>query len=182
MMACPEVQRRKSGPLARMWHSGLSALCLLALTLYLVVCSPASIAAASLPNWQWPVHPVVIARSFEAPASAYGPGHRGIDLRAPAGSLIYAPVDARVSFAGQVAGRGVLTLVPDTPGSEWAASFDAIETHLRIGELVSAGAPVGVAVPSAHCSCLHLGVRWRGEYVSPLLVLGVIPRAVLLPW
>jgi len=29
---------------------------------------------------------------------------------------------------------------------------------------------------------VHLGLRYRGEYVNPLLTWGEVPRAVLLPW
>jgi hypothetical protein len=29
---------------------------------------------------------------------------------------------------------------------------------------------------------VHVGLRFNGEYVNPLLVWGEVPRAVLLPW
>jgi hypothetical protein len=41
---------------------------------------------------------------------------------------------------------------------------------------------VGVLL-AGHCAatCLHLGARIAREYVNPLLFLGDVPRAVLLP-
>jgi hypothetical protein len=42
---------------------------------------------------------------------------------------------------------------------------------------------VGTVATGGHCegSCIHFGVRLHGEYVSPLLYLAGVPRAVLLP-
>jgi hypothetical protein len=47
---------------------------------------------------------------------------------------------------------------------------------------VSRGSVLGRVDFGPHCRCLHVGVRWRGMYVNPLLVFGEVPRAILLPW
>ena len=45
------------------------------------------------------------------------------------------------------------------------------------------GAVIGTAGAGGHCSgsCVHVGVRVDGQYVSPLLFFGGVPPAVLLP-
>ena len=45
------------------------------------------------------------------------------------------------------------------------------------------GDEVGVVALGGHTAAgaLHFGVRLDGEYINPLLLLGGVPRAVLLP-
>jgi leucine dehydrogenase len=122
-----------------------------------------------------------VLRPFRAPLTAYGSGHRGIDLPAAAGTTVSAPAAGVVYFAGRVVDRPVLSI---EHGGGLLSSFEAVESPLTEGTPVRAGDPVGVVVPSEHCpgaSCLHFGVRRDGRYVSPLLLLGGIPRSILLP-
>jgi len=46
------------------------------------------------------------------------------------------------------------------------------------GEVVGLLAAGGHAAPGT----LHLGARMDGEYLNPLVLLGAMPRAVLLPY
>lgn len=157
--------------------------------------SPASATAAwagatTEARWRWPLaapHPVV--RPFAAPATAYSAGHRGIDIVAASGGLVYAPDDGIVHFAGVVVDRPVLSI---KHAAGLVSSFEAVTTSLRAGDPVRRGDVVativagGSAADSAsggHCSgqCLHFGVRRYGDYVSPLNYLGGIPSSVLLP-
>lgn len=140
---------------------------------------PASAAGGALPRWRWPVdapHPIV--RPYLAPASPYAPGHRGIDVAAPAGT-VYAPANGIVHFAGTVVDRPVLSI--RHPGG-LISSYEPVTTALTAGEAVGRGAVIGT-VQGGHCAsaCLHFGVRLNGEYISPLSLLGEIPRALLLP-
>lgn len=133
----------------------------------------ASWAAATAPanaagTWAWPVTGPVI-RAFDPPDSPYGAGHRGIDIAAPAGSIVLAPADGRVAFVGPVGGRLFLT-IDHSGGLEstysWVASLD-----VRKGDVVHRGQPVarsgaghtGDPVPN-----LHLGVKLDDIYVDPL--------------
>ncbi len=59
--------------------------------------------AGAAPGWVRPV-PGAVARSFVAPVSAYGPGHRGIDLRADPGEPVVAVAAGVVERAGAAGG------------------------------------------------------------------------------
>ena len=127
--------------------------------------------------WSWPVDAArSVLRPFTAPPTRYAAGHRGIDI---AGEVVLAPADGVVHFAGVVVDRPVLSL-DHTSGV--LSSYEPVITHLRTGDTVHRGEVIGVVLPG-HCAktCLHLGVRIDGQYVSPLTFLGGIPRSVLLP-
>jgi murein DD-endopeptidase MepM/ murein hydrolase activator NlpD len=85
-----------------------------------------------------------------------------------------------VSFVGSVAGRQVLAIAH--PG-DLITSFEPVLSDLPAGAAVAQGAVIGRVAAGGHCGteCLHFGVRLHGEYVSPLLYLAGVPRAVLLP-
>jgi murein DD-endopeptidase MepM/ murein hydrolase activator NlpD len=133
------------------------------------------------PAWSWPVpSPHVVVRAYLAPATRYGAGHRGIDIRAALGTPVTAPDDGTVLFAGRVVDRGVLSIDHGTVRS----SFEPVRPLVQPGEHVSRGQVVAlVAAPGAThpAGVLHLGARVRDGYVSPLLFLGGLRRAVLLP-
>lgn len=144
--------------------------------------NPASLADAppvTRGDWHWPVDPPrSVARPFIAPASPYGAGHRGIDVRAPSPTL-YAPADGVVHFAGVVVNRPVLSI---RHGDGVISSFEPVAAVVAAGDVVTRGQIIGTVV-AGHCAtaCVHVGVRVDGEYVSPLAWFGGIPRSVLLP-
>ncbi len=136
--------------------------------------------AATL-RWQWPVTPPRIVQAYAAPPSPYAAGHRGIDLVAAPGTVVVAPSDATVHFAGVVVDRPVLTL---DHGSGVLSSYEPLLAEgVKAGDAVTRGSPLGVVGTGAHCSnsCLHVGVRIDGDYVSPLLFFDRVPQSVLLP-
>ncbi|KOV66092.1 murein hydrolase activator EnvC family protein [Streptomyces sp. MMG1121] len=121
----------------------------------------------------WPVgvRPPVL-RGWEPPATAYGPGHRGVDLSAPAGSAVRAVAAGRVSFAGRVAGQGVVAV--RLAGTDLRTTYEPVRASVKKGDAVRAGDVVGTVEPSGtHCptACVHWGLL-RGEtYLDPLLLL-----------
>ncbi|CAN5335868.1 hypothetical protein BH11ACT2_BH11ACT2_15080 [soil metagenome] len=128
--------------------------------------------------WSWPVDGShAILRPYLAPTSDYGAGHRGIDIAST--TVLRAPADGIVHFAGVVVDRGVLSI---DHGDGVISSYEPVTTTLKAGDVVRRGDVVGVIEPG-HCIqlCVHLGVRVDGAYVSPLNYLGGVPRAVLLP-
>jgi murein DD-endopeptidase MepM/ murein hydrolase activator NlpD len=120
-----------------------------------------------------------VSRGFLAPTTEYGPGHRGIDVPAVVGEVLVAPTDVRVAFAGRVVDRDVVTL---DAGGGWLATFDGATSTREVGSVVEEGAAVATVSPTPHCACVHVGLRFNGDYVNPLLTWGEVPRAVLLPW
>lgn len=131
-------------------------------------------------GWHWPVEPFRLERPFVAPAHRYGPGHRGIDLRPTTADPVRAPASGLVAFSGQVAGRGVVTI---DHGDGLVSTLEPVESELAPGTAVGAAAPVGRLSSGGHTApgVLHFGVRLDGEYINPLVLLGGVPRAVLLP-
>ncbi|MDX5571044.1 M23 family metallopeptidase, partial [Streptomyces sp. ID05-04B] len=124
----------------------------------------------------WPVgtRPPVV-RGWEPPATPYARGHRGVDLAAPPGAPVRAVAAGRVSFAGQVAGRGVVSVELTATGMPpLRTTYEPVRASVREGDQVSPGQVVGTVEPSdRHCarSCVHWGLR-RGEtYLDPLSLL-----------
>nr|WP_234377033.1 M23 family metallopeptidase [Streptomyces sp. TP-A0356] len=126
----------------------------------------------------WPVgvHPMVV-RGWEPPPTPYGPGHRGVDLAAAAGDPVRAVAAGRVSFAGSVAGRGVVSVdLTGTGDPPLRTTYEPVRATVRQGDEVEPGEPVGVleaAGAGAHCarSCLHWGLRSGETYLDPLSLL-----------
>lgn len=143
----------------------------------------AVVVAGAAPVWAWPTASHVVVRGFEAPATEYAAGHRGIDVEAAVGSPVLAVDDGVVAFAGTVVDRGVVAI--DHRGVR--SSVEPVEPAVHQGEAVHRGEVIGhVSTGGSHAEgVLHLGARVRTgdgwSYVSPLLSLGGATRAVLLP-
>jgi murein DD-endopeptidase MepM/ murein hydrolase activator NlpD len=131
-------------------------------------------------GWLWPVQPFRLDRPFVAPPHEYGPGHRGIDLTVLGENIVRAPADGVVAFSGQVAGRGILTI---DHGTGLVSTLEPIDSALAAGTPITSGAEVGNVSTGGHTApgALHFGVRLDGSYINPLVLLGGVPRAVLLP-
>ena len=178
------------GPLARRRGRALVAAALVAVELVAVAVVGTGIgipggrtdraeAAERAAVWAWPVDGArIVLRPFVAPATPYGPGHRGVDLAADAAEVL-APAAGSIRFAGTVAGRPVLTI---DHGGGVVSSWEPVDSPLTAGEPVAVGQPVGV-IRDGHCvrRCVHLGVRLDGAYANPLRWLGGAVWPVLLP-
>ncbi|MFE0675146.1 murein hydrolase activator EnvC family protein [Streptomyces sp. NPDC058867] len=123
----------------------------------------------------WPVPGPRVLRSWDPPPTPYARGHRGVDLAAAPGTPVRAVAAGRVSFAGRVAGRGVVSVELSGTGSPpLRTTYEPVTPRVREGEEVVAGQVVGtVTGPASHCpaTCLHWGLL-RGEvYLDPLALL-----------
>jgi murein DD-endopeptidase MepM/ murein hydrolase activator NlpD len=130
-----------------------------------------------IPALRLPVHGTLV-RGFEAPAGPYGPGHRGVDLRAPVGTTVAAPAAGTVGFAGPVAGSVWVSLLV-APGVVVTVG-PLLAPAVAAGERVAALAPVGRLAPG-HGTAVHLSLRVDGAYLDPLPWLVDRPRARLAP-
>ncbi|WP_437003644.1 murein hydrolase activator EnvC family protein [Streptomyces sp. enrichment culture] len=124
-------------------------------------------------NWPVGVRPAVL-RGWEPPATPYGPGHRGVDLAAAGGTPVRAVAAGRVSFAGPVAGRGVVSLeLAGTGDPPLRTTYAPVEAVVEEGDVVAAGEVLGSVQPTGpHCTgCLHWGLLRGDVYLNPLSLL-----------
>ncbi|MEU9067722.1 M23 family metallopeptidase [Streptomyces sp. NPDC048306] len=124
-------------------------------------------------NWPVGVRPAVL-RGWEPPATPYGPGHRGVDLAAAGGTPVRAVAAGRVSFAGPVAGRGVVSLeLAGTGDPPLRTTYAPVEAVVEAGDVVAAGQVLGSVQPAGpHCTgCLHWGLLRGDVYLNPLSLL-----------
>lgn len=130
----------------------------------------------------WPLSPApTVLRDFEAPAARWAAGHRGVDLAGRPGQRVRAAVAGTVTFAGRIAGRGVVVV------SHGAArtTYEPVAASVTVGDQVTRGAPIGtLELLGSHClprACLHWGLLEGEAYLDPLRLLGLAPVR-LLPW
>lgn len=142
---------------------------------------PVAVAGPSTFGWPLaPPHPVL--RQFEAPATPYGPGHRGVDLGGTAGEAVLAAGDGLVLYAGPLAGRSVVSLEhPDG----LRTSYEPVRPAVAVGQSVRRGQVIGFLLAGhpgcpAGQVCLHWGVHREKEYLDPLRL--VTGQVRLLPW
>jgi hypothetical protein len=133
-------------------------------------------------GWTWPLGdggPVAVARPFDPPATRYGPGHRGVDLAGAPGATVRAAGAGRVSYAGLLAGRGVVVVVH----GELRTTYEPVRADVGVGQAVSTGEPLGRLdtghVGCTEAACLHWGLRRGEEYLDPLRLVGPGPVRLL---
>ncbi|MEV6109796.1 M23 family metallopeptidase [Streptomyces sp. NPDC051940] len=133
----------------------------------------------------WPVtgptgrRPVIL-RGYDPPATPYGAGHRGVDLRTTPGTPVRAAAAGTVTFAGLVAGRGVVSITLAASGDPpLRTTYEPVTPTTKKGDRVNAGDLVGHIQPTnSHCPtpCLHWGLRRADTYLNPL---SLLPHALL---
>jgi murein DD-endopeptidase MepM/ murein hydrolase activator NlpD len=134
---------------------------------------PFAAAAQPVARWTWPLDPVPrVVRAFERPSTPYGQGHRGVDLAGAVGQRVVAVADGRVSFAGSVAGRGVVVVDHGVVSS----TYQPVSPFITRGDRVFAGQTLGsLELTGSHClpdACLHVGAKRGDRYLDPL---GLLP-------
>ena len=146
--------------------------------MWIVLSLVASFLQPPAPTWMWPVDATpAVVRDFDAPASEWGPGHRGLDLAARPGTTVRAPVSGSVSFSGRVVDRVVITI---TTAEGHKVTVEPVELDQEPPSRIRAGERIGRVAPG-HCArgCLHIGLRVDDQYRSPARELGIERRAVL---
>lgn len=151
--------------------------------LTLVLLAPGADAARTLdvvPVGTWPLQPVPeVVASFDPPTTPYGRGHRGVDLAGWVGAPVRAALPGTVTFAGSLAGRGVV-VVDHGPTR---TTYQPVAASVAVGDAVGAGSVIGhLAAGGSHCApraCLHWGWIEGETYLDPLLLVGAGPVRLL---
>ncbi len=130
----------------------------------------------------WPLDPTPdVVRGFAPQSRPWGPGHRGVDLLGSMGQPVRAARAGTVSYAGPLAGRGVVVV----GHGSLRTTYEPVVPGVHVGQRVSAGQVVGLlALVGSHCfpsACLHWGLLRGEEYLDPLSLVGG-SRVRLLPW
>ncbi|WP_235737638.1 peptidoglycan DD-metalloendopeptidase family protein [Nocardioides alcanivorans] len=135
-------------------------------------------------NGTWPLDPrPAVVAGFSPPVTAYGSGHRGIDLAGLPGQVVSAALPGTISFAGSIGGKPVVVV---DHGST-RTTYEPVVAAVEVGDGVPGGAAVGhLVVARSHCppaACLHLGwIRNVDDvYLDPLELFGT-RRVRLWPW
>ena len=123
--------------------------------------------AAEAASWSWPVAGVV-SRPFAPPEHRWGVGHRGVDLLTAPGAPVRAAGAGRVSYAGLLAGRGVVVVVHGA----LRTTYEPVTATVGLGDLVAGGEVIG-EVEAGHLgcpvlACLHWGLRRGEDYLDPV--------------
>jgi hypothetical protein len=135
--------------------------------------------AVAAGTWVWPLEgPHVVTRGFDPPATRYGPGHRGADLAALPGQPVRAAGAGRVSYAGLLAGRGVVVVVH----GDLRTTYEPVAATVRVGQLVGAGEVIG-RLAAGHAGCTPASLHWgllRGDvYLDPVRLISRGPSRLL---
>jgi murein DD-endopeptidase MepM/ murein hydrolase activator NlpD len=152
----------------------------------LVLGSVAAPARGGDGSWAWPLDDPQnqhnVDATFDLPDTEYSAGHRGIDLPGRVGEPVRAVAPGHVTFAGSVAGFGVVTV---DHGAE-RSTYQPVDPQVHRGDAVEAGDVLGhLRGGGSHCAtaCLHLGRRpttsGAGTYLDPLDRLGSEARVRL---
>lgn len=154
----------------------------LGLLLILLAVPPAAAGDAD-PVGVWPLTPAPeVAAGFDPPSDPWGAGHRGVDLLGSPAQPVRAALPGRVTWAGVLAGRGVVVVEHGTTRT----TYEPLDPSVGVGATVAAGDRIGrLAGVGSHCpprACLHWG--WiRGEtYLDPLRLVGAGPVRLLPLW
>lgn len=145
----------------------------LGIVLLAALVTPPVVADTGLPRGVPPV-PGSLIDPYRPPADRWDPGHRGVDLRAVAGEVVVAAATGTVTYAGVLAGRGVVVVDHGTVRT----TYEPVDATVSVGDTVSVGTPIGRIGFGGHCSgaCLHWGLRSGESYLDPYLILRVPVR------
>ncbi|MEP9364469.1 M23 family metallopeptidase [Nocardioides sp. CN2-186] len=156
----------------------------LLLAVLIALCWPsAALAADTDPVGVWPLVPEPeVVQGFDPPDDPWGAGHRGVDLLGTVGQPVRSSLPGRVSWAGVLAGRGVV--VVDHGATR--TTYEPVAATAEVGDQVAAGDRIGVLeLAGSHCfprACLHWGWVEGETYLDPLRLVGAGPVRLLPLW
>jgi murein DD-endopeptidase MepM/ murein hydrolase activator NlpD len=145
---------------------------------FLVLATVASPARGGDGSWAWPLNDRRATGGFDLPDTEYSAGHRGIDVPGRTGEPVRAVAEGRVTFAGSVAGVGVVTI---DHGRE-RSTYQPVDATVNRGDIIKTGDVLGrLSGFGSHCAtaCLHLGRLESERYLDPLDRLATASRVRL---
>jgi murein DD-endopeptidase MepM/ murein hydrolase activator NlpD len=164
----------------------MKVLLLVAALLAVLAAAPNGARADSPATAVWPLDPppTVVTR-FDPPETPWGSGHRGVDLLGRPGQPVRSALAGTVTFAGTLAGRGVVVV---DHGST-RTTYEPVAPAVAVGATVPASGALGrLQAGLSHCAprtCLHWGLLRGEDYLDPLSLLGLAPVRLLpltVPW
>lgn len=130
----------------------------------------------------WPMQPPQVVHEFAPPPDRYAAGHRGVDLAGILGAPVLTSVAGTVTFAGSVAGRGVIVISHGATRT----TYEPVIAEVTPGTMLAAGERIGTLdVTQSHCfpdACLHWGWLRDQDYLDPLQLIARSTRVRLLPF
>jgi murein DD-endopeptidase MepM/ murein hydrolase activator NlpD len=102
-------------------------------------------------------------------------------LAASPGAAVVAAGPGVVTYAGTLAGRGVVTVTHGT----LRTTYEPVRATVATGDRVHAGQQIGVLDGAGHCAsqaCLHWGLLRGDTYLNPLSLLSRGPSRLLPVW
>jgi len=141
---------------------------------------PATPPLTQAPVAVWPLQPrPEVVHGFELPAKPWLPGHRGVDLAGSPGQPVLAATAGTITYAGPLAGRGVITVATGPRRT----TYEPVVPAVTVGTPVTAGSVIGhLSAAGSHCSpatCLHWGLVQGRQYLNPLTLIPNRPVRLL---
>ena len=132
--------------------------------------------------YQLPLPGASVQRGFDVSGGPFAAGHRGVDLDASPGLVVRAAAEGVVSFAGLVAGRGVVVV---THPDGIRTTYEPVAASVAVAAVVGIGDRIG-AVDGAHGefgpgAVLHWGARRGATYLDPMTLLRPLGPVRLVP-
>lgn len=156
--------------------------CLILTAFLLLSAQPASVGTVTAPDRDgvWPLSPrPEVVSGYDPPATPWGAGHRGVDLLGQVGQSVHTSLAGTVTFAGVLAGRGVIVV----DHGRLRTTYEPVSASVRTGDVVAHGTVIGtLQAASSHCfpgACLHWGLRQGDTYLDPLTLVGAGPIQLL---
>lgn len=127
--------------------------------------------------------PLAVLSGFDPPSKPWLPGNRGVDLAANTGEPVFATAAGVVRYAGELAGRGVVSI---SHAGDLRTTYEPVDPLVRVGDSVVRGQLIGhVSNAADSCGppgkCLHWGAIKAASYVDPMQLLDRRPTVRLLP-
>lgn len=122
--------------------------------------------------------PGPVERGFDPPDQPWLSGHRGADLRAEPGDAVRAAAAGRVTYAGTLAGRGVVVV----EHGDLRTTYLPVDASVPVGSVVAAGQVIGTLTAGHGCpggSCLHWGLKRGDVYLDPLSLIASVDLRLL---